>query len=244
MAGISDKALKHKYAENRYRWNKESELQNKEFSDGSGLEMYETYYRMLDPQLGRWWQIDPKSDNGINPYAESEDEIVPEGFESMTPYGSMDDNPVLHNDPNGDCPTCVLGGLFAAAVDYGTQVASNYLNGVDHPFTNNISLSSIGTSFVAGALTSGGSVFSGTLGKAAVSVGAKVVNNTIQIKTTNDGISVKVDKSPVNIVKNTLIDVAAEKFAKVGAGKIMKSAGKLGLTQSKLNKVAKMLQTP
>lgn len=55
-----------------------------ELNKDLGLETYEAYYRDLDPQIGRWKQIDPKPNAWISPYA------------------SMSDNPVLKADPLGD----------------------------------------------------------------------------------------------------------------------------------------------
>jgi hypothetical protein len=77
MAGISDKAMKWGYTENKYRFQKQ-ELQNKEFSDGSGLEMYEFRYRFEDLQIGRFGAVDPLADKYVynSPYAFSENKVT------------------------------------------------------------------------------------------------------------------------------------------------------------------------
>jgi len=87
MAGISSQALQFGKI-NKYRFQKQ-ELQFQEFSDGSGLNLYEFKYRFDDPQIGRFWQVDPlASEYEYNsPYAFSEDKVTSdvelEGLEAI-----------------------------------------------------------------------------------------------------------------------------------------------------------------
>jgi RHS repeat-associated protein len=87
MAGISDKAVKWNLPENKMRFGGK-ELQNREFSDGTGLDAYDFGARWYDPQIGRWQQQDPMA----------------EYMRRWTPYAYAFDNPLRFSDGNGMLP--------------------------------------------------------------------------------------------------------------------------------------------
>lgn len=83
MATISSKAAG--MLDNKRKFNGGSNLENKEFSDASGLELYSTAYRNYDPQIGRFHQIDPWA--GLS--------------NEYSLYAYCMNNPILFNDPLG-----------------------------------------------------------------------------------------------------------------------------------------------
>lgn len=86
MPGISSAALD--FAKTTRHTFNGNEQQRKEFSDGSGLEAIDFNARTYDPQLGRFWQVDPMT----------------ETMRRWSPYAFGFDNPVGFSDPYGLTP--------------------------------------------------------------------------------------------------------------------------------------------
>jgi RHS repeat-associated protein len=57
-----------------------------EYENAFDINIGEAFYRTHDPQIGRWWQIDPKV----------------QSYDAVTPYNAMGNNPIAFSDPLGD----------------------------------------------------------------------------------------------------------------------------------------------
>jgi RHS repeat-associated protein len=157
MAGISSKAAGGLINKKGYNGN---EIQNKEFSDGSGLELYDFNARTYGQQIGRFIQIDPESEEADQ--------------ESWSPYHFGYNNPINNSDPDGRTPiTGLIGAIVGGVVGGGIEAVTQL---VKHGEINN--WRAVGGATVQGAITGGGAGLPGgasLLVTAGVSSGANVV---------------------------------------------------------------------
>ena len=101
MSGISSKALNFGDPGNKRKYN------GIEYDSTFAIDEDEAQLRNLDPQVGRWWEIDPKIDN----------------MEMWSPYASNYDNPITYNDPLGDeGDDCCKGTIVGDILDAGKKV--------------------------------------------------------------------------------------------------------------------------
>ncbi len=124
MAGISSKALSFGSPENKKGFNG-NELQNKEFSDDSGLDLYDFNARTYDQQIGRFTEIDP---------------LFEDGQESLTPYHFSYNNPISFSDPDGKFPDgcCDFGEIWQDVKDGARQVTMSTLGAINAWSSNQI----------------------------------------------------------------------------------------------------------
>lgn len=109
MTGLSSRALNR--PQNNLLFN------GIEKTDEFDLGLYNAFYRTMDPQIGRWWQVDPENQQYYN----------------LSPYNVNVNNPVNFADPLGNSVTDWFG-RFGALIWKDSEASSMVING--QIFTN------------------------------------------------------------------------------------------------------------
>ncbi|MDD2797223.1 MAG: hypothetical protein PHV20_01380 [Bacteroidales bacterium] len=191
----------------------------KEFIEMHGYDTYDIVWRQYYPAIGRFQTPDPEVENDYD----------------LSPYSMCGNNTVLNTDPDGRVFGIdnAFGAFAGGVVDYGEQVAANYATGSESPWTNNINLVSIGTAVVVGGLTSGASAVESVVAKTLIKVGATAISNTVKVTTSKEGLKTEFQTNPINVIKNTAIDLTVNKAAgKLSSKLVGNPLSKVGTTNA------------
>jgi RHS repeat-associated protein len=133
---------------NRYLYN------GKELQDDTEWEDYG--WRMYSPEIGRWFNTDPKGEDA--------------GQESWSNYDYGFDDPVRHNDPDGGLPHiivgAIVGGVIGGAIELGTQLYKG----------EPVNLRAVAGATVRGAIVGGTAAATGGLSLGVVALGGAAGN--------------------------------------------------------------------
>jgi RHS repeat-associated protein len=140
MAGRSYEDESYRYGFNGM------EKDNEIYGDGGA---YMTEFREYDPRTGRWFSVDPKQNE------------IP----WQSPYVAMDNKPIIRNDVDGDCPTCVTGAIISGILELTFQMGEHMMSGDGFKTAfAKVDWVDVGISTAGGAVTG---IFSGGIGKLA-----------------------------------------------------------------------------
>lgn len=156
--------------------------------------------------------------------------IQPDSVEGPTRYTYVSGNPIMLNDPSGNCPTCIVGAIAGAALDIGFQTL---VQGRD--FTQ-ISLKSVFLSAAGGAIGSG---ISAKIGQIATTTASKVVMRSVgsyakdvsvaalDSVISNEPIQMNSSLSATEAVSGNVLNAALGSSASTGLGTVTKYATKV-----------------
>jgi len=142
----------------RYTFNSIEEI------DDFGLNVNRATFRTLDPELGRWWSVDPQATTLM----------------SMNPYNSMANSPLVHNDPNGDVlPAVAVAAIAGGVIGGAINVATHWDDITASGFSWSAFGKAAGVGAVAGtAAVMGGAAFTAGAAASGISIGGYTLGTT------------------------------------------------------------------
>jgi RHS repeat-associated protein len=217
----------------------------KELQDELGLNVYDYGWRNYMPDIGRWMQTDPLL-NDLNfafddsQVDEDDDEEVLEAIltkaevgdgifntNNLNPYTYGYNSPVVYDDPDGKCPTCITA-LIGAAVGGGIELGSQLLSGKS---LRDVDWADVGVEALKGGLIGSGVGAGAAL---ALNAGSTTVKASFDYSVSGGNANVFNGKKSL---KSAAFDAGSDIIgAKVG-GAVAKNVGKF--TQKGVSKAIK-----